>query len=203
MQRPIIIDLEASGFGPDSYPIEVGVVMSDGERYCSLIRPKEDWTHWSMEAAAYHNIPRQHLHKYGLPAEVIAAELNRLLAGKTVYTDGWVVDYSWMIKLFYRAGLPMQFKISALEMILSEPQMTIWHEQKDKLVKELKLKRHRASHDALLIQETYVRTQQLTARKPAPLLVKKDQQTAELVSESYLDADAYLPEDDSKRSLNC
>ena len=35
--RPDIIDIEASGFGPDSYPIEIGVALSSGEKYCSLI----------------------------------------------------------------------------------------------------------------------------------------------------------------------
>ena len=30
---PIVIDVEASGFGKGSYPIEVGVVLPDGSRH--------------------------------------------------------------------------------------------------------------------------------------------------------------------------
>ncbi len=43
---PNIIDFEASGFGPHSYPIEIGVIRSNGDRYCSLILPADDWTFW-------------------------------------------------------------------------------------------------------------------------------------------------------------
>ena len=36
---PIIIDIEASGFGRGSYPIEVGLVLPDGTPHCFLIAP--------------------------------------------------------------------------------------------------------------------------------------------------------------------
>lgn len=88
----------------------------------------------------------------------MAAGLNRRLHNLTVYSDGWVVDQSWLIKLFYRAGLPMQFRVSPLEMILKEAQMEIWHEVKAQVLEELNLQRHRASNDALVIQITYART---------------------------------------------
>lgn len=142
----------------DSYPIEVGVVLSDDERYCSLIAPKDDWVHWSEEAETYHNIPRSQLVQCGKPVAQVASELNRFLFNKTVYSDGWGVDQTWLIKLFYRAGMPMQFRVSALDMILSEPQMAIWHQVKTEVERELNIARHRASHDALIIQKTYIRT---------------------------------------------
>ena len=47
---PIIIDIEASGFGAESYPIEIGVVLGDGAKYCSLIEPRPEWTHWDPAA---------------------------------------------------------------------------------------------------------------------------------------------------------
>lgn len=162
LTHPYIIDLEASGFGPESYPIEVGLALDEGERYCSLIRPKADWEHWSTEAEQYHHIERDILLRYGKSAEVVATELNERLYNMTVYSDGWVVDQSWLIKLFYRAGIPMQFRVSALEMILSEDQMEIWHEVKAQILTELALQRHRASNDALVIQKTYKKTLKLT-----------------------------------------
>ena len=155
--------MEASGFGPDSYPIEVGLALDEGERYCSLIQPKPEWTHWCEEAEAYHKIQRENLIRFGSTAEHVASELNKRLFNLTVYSDGWVVDQSWMIKLFYRAGLPMQFRISPLEMILNESQMESWHEVKDQVIQELKLERHRASNDALIIQLTYKRTLAMSA----------------------------------------
>jgi hypothetical protein len=44
--QPIIIDVEASGLGHGSYPIEVGFALADGETHCRLIKPEEDWQHW-------------------------------------------------------------------------------------------------------------------------------------------------------------
>lgn len=159
---PNIIDVEASGFGPDSYPIEIGVVLSNGDRYCSLIQPADDWTFWSESAEEVHHISREILLKHGKPMCVVAEELNSFLEGMTVYTDGWVVDSPWIKKLYYAAFTQMSFSVSSLEMILKEPQMEIWHEVKDEVEKLKEGNRHRASFDAALIQDTFVKTAEMT-----------------------------------------
>lgn len=156
--RPFIIDIEASGFGPHSYPIEVGLALDPDHKYCSLIAPAPDWTHWDATAETVHRVSRQLLATHGQPATAVALKLNELLGNSTVYSDGWVVDQPWLIKLFSRAGVNQRFSISPLEMILSEHQMEIWHEVKTRVARELDLTRHRASFDALIIQETYLRT---------------------------------------------
>ena len=51
---PTILDIEASGFGPGSYPIEVGLVLPDGDAWCSLIRPEPGWLHWDPSAEQVH-----------------------------------------------------------------------------------------------------------------------------------------------------
>ncbi len=76
------------------------------------------------------------------------------------YSDGWEVDNPWLLKLFYAAGVPKLFRFSTLEMILSENQMANWHEVKDKVIEELSFQRHRASQDAVIIQETYAQTRE-------------------------------------------
>jgi hypothetical protein len=156
--RPSIIDVEASGFGSESYPIEIGVVLTSGKRYCSLINPVPEWTHWDAQAAKVHGITRAFLKKTGRPVTEVAQALNSLLEDRTVYSDAWGVDLRWITKLFYTAGIYQQFKVSALENILSEDQMTIWHEIKTQVLAGTKFKRHRATNDALVIQETYART---------------------------------------------
>lgn len=156
--RPFIIDIEASGFGPFSYPIEIGVALSNDIKFCSLIAPAKNWTHWDEEAEKIHRIPRDVLQTYGKPAPEVAAKLNELLDGMTVYSDGWVVDKPWLIQLFGHAGISPTFSISPLEMILSEKQMAVWHDVKNQVAAELALQRHRASYDAQIIQETYSRT---------------------------------------------
>ena len=156
--QPYIIDVEASGFGPTSYPIEIGLALENDEKYCTLILPADDWTHWDEEAERVHRVPRDILETYGKPLKEVAQELNDLLKGKTVYSDGWVVDKPWIIKLFYEAKIEPSFNTSPLEMILNESQMEKWHESKDKIIEKLGLKRHRASYDAYIIQQTWLST---------------------------------------------
>jgi len=157
---PNIIDIEASGFGHDSYPIEVGVILRNGERYCSLIKPDKSWTTWDKSAEQVHQISQQALQTHGKAIEVVAEELNEFLGKETVYTDGWVVDDSWIKKLFFKANRSPSFSVSSLEMILTEIQMNIWHTTKDKLLQGSESQRHRASFDAALIQQTFIKTAQ-------------------------------------------
>lgn len=103
-------------------------------------------------------MPGDILQDYGKPMEQVANELNEILKGKTVYTDGWVVDKPWLLKLFDESNIEPAFYTSSLEMILSESQMAIWHETKDVILSEMDLQRHRASYDAYIIQQTWVRT---------------------------------------------
>ncbi len=152
------MDVEASGFGYESYPIEIGVALEKDKRYCSLIIPCEHWTHWDAAAQDTHHITRQMLSRYGKPLENVARELNTLLEGQTVYSDGWTVDKPWVTRLFSEAGIRQTFSISPLERILTEPQMEIWHATKANIINTMELTRHRASSDALIIQETFYLT---------------------------------------------
>lgn len=160
-RRPIILDVEASGLGALSYPIEVGVAIQIDQRFSRIIRPESDWTHWDTSAEALHCIKRQVLVDHGRPVADVAIELNNLLAGQIAYSDGWVVDKPWLSQLFEAARLPMNFHLSPIELILIEPQMEIWHKVKHAVEVDLAATRHRASHDAWIIQETFVRSRAL------------------------------------------
>ena len=76
---PIIIDIEASGFGRGSYPIEVGIAFADGTTFCSLIKPEDDWTHWDSQAQSVHNIERSTLYSHGCSVTQLAQVLNTML----------------------------------------------------------------------------------------------------------------------------
>jgi hypothetical protein len=157
-EYPYIIDIEASGLGAGSYPIEIGLALGPDQRYCSLIRPTQDWSHWDEEAEKVHQIKRETLLSVGRPVTEIALELNQLLSGRVVYSDAWGVDNPWVIELFAAARIHQEFTVSALEMILSEAQIDMWRQTRDEVVKELGLRRHRASNDSWILQETYRRT---------------------------------------------
>ncbi|WP_339723407.1 hypothetical protein [uncultured Paraglaciecola sp.] len=168
---PNIIDVEASGFGSLSYPIEVGVINQAGERFCCLIKPQVDWTHWDTRAESLHGISRQLLAEKGLAVQEVCKKLNQFLAGQVAYSDGWVVDDTWLIKLFNAAKMTMKFHVSSLEMILKEIQMPLWHSTKERLFQQMQEQRHRASSDAALIQNTFVTTQLICHQKNSQLQV--------------------------------
>jgi len=158
--KPSVIDIEASGFGKMSYPIEIGIVLACGKKYCSLIKPAPEWQHWDKDAEKIHGIARQTLIAKGKSVDKVASDINKILSGATVYTDCCSVDKPWLDNLFQTAGFKTLFSVSDLEMILNEAQMNIWQETKLQVISDLQLSRHRASADALIIQETYMRTSQ-------------------------------------------
>lgn len=152
---PAIIDLEASGFGRGSYPIEVGFVLANGESFCTLIQPFDDWLHWDEGAAELHGISRDILTQYGKAPREVAQLLNDQLAGQTLYSDGWSQDNSWLLQLYDRVDMWPSFKLETIRKLIREEQVAFWHQAHEKAQKELKIQRHRASSDALLIQRTF------------------------------------------------
>jgi hypothetical protein len=160
---PIILDVEASGFGKGSYPIEIGLVLPDGTPHCFLIAPARTWTAWDPEAEAIHGISREVLEAYGRPLQEVAWRLNELLRDKTVYSDAWSFDMSWLGKLFDAANFPQAFRVAPLHEVLKQHQLEAWDNTKMRVVEELRLRRHRASGDARILQETYRRTESVAA----------------------------------------
>lgn len=154
LAMPAVLDIEASGFGRDSYPIEIGYVLPDGGGYCTLVRPETGWTHWDPQAQRLHGITRDTLVRHGRPAADIARHLNQALRGQTLYSDGWANDYSWLSALYDAANLSPSFHIENLRALLSDSEAALWHQIKAQVAGELKLRRHRASADARLLQMT-------------------------------------------------
>ncbi len=155
---PVILDIEASGLGRGSYPIEVGYVVADGRSNCLLIKPLDDWRMWSADAEQLHGISRAQLQLHGLDVATVAETLNRELGGMTVYSDAWGNDQSWLALLFDRAERAQGFRLEALRALLSETQLSVWTKTKQAVGRELALGRHRASNDARVLQQTYLRT---------------------------------------------
>lgn len=154
---PIVIDVEASGFGRDSYPIEVGVALADGSRHCYLIAPARTWRRWDDAAERIHGISRETLLSYGRPPQDVAWRLNELLRNKTVYCDAWAFDMSWLGKLYDVVNMHQGFRLADIAELIDERQRARWHAVKQAVVEELGLKRHRASGDARILQETWRR----------------------------------------------
>jgi len=160
---PGVLDMEASGFGRDSYPIEVGYVLPDGQTYCSLIRPLPSWTHWDPSAERVHRITQATLQSNGRDVAEVAQHLNDQLRGQVMYCDGWAHDYPWLAALFEAAQMTPSFRLENLRVLLTEREAAYWDILKRQVAKELHMQRHRASADAKLLQRTLMRL-----REPLP-----------------------------------
>lgn len=164
MDIPIILDIEASGFGSGSYPIEIGVAMPDGSLHVWLIKPFDDWIHWQDQAEQIHGISRDQLYSEGQHPRQVADELNELVAGKTVYSDGWGVDRTWLSLMFYEANVVQAFKLDSVYTLLTESQLEHWSQQRDEVLQMTGMVPHRAGTDALIIQKTLIHVKEPAAR---------------------------------------
>ena len=149
---PCVLDIEASGFGRGSYPIEIGFVLPDGTAYCTLILPDLAWTHWDGDAERVHGISRSLLRRHGRSPHEVALELNHRLDGRTVYCDNWAHDYAWLARLFESADISPSFKLRHLRELMSENAAERFDDTRDIVARNLQLRRHRASSDARVLQ---------------------------------------------------
>lgn len=150
---PCVLDIEASGFGGRSYPIEIGFVLPDGRGVCTLVRPPDHWTHWDPAAEAVHGIQRMLLLRHGRPVTEVARLLNEGLADRTVYSDGWANDYVWLARLFDEAGVAQAFRLEHLRCLLSEAEAERFAAVRTAVEQRTHLGRHRASSDARVLQQ--------------------------------------------------
>lgn len=154
MTLPVIIDIEASGFGKGSYPIEIGYFMPDGSAFCTLIRPEPGWTHWDSSAEAVHGIGRDKLSSHGKSAADVCLALNRSLRGRRVYCDAWSYNYVWLSVMYDAVDLVPSFEVRDIRELLSECEKSLWHATRALVEVRLALPRHRASGDARVLFET-------------------------------------------------
>ena len=154
---PVVIDFEASGFGAESYPIEVGYILADGQRFCSLIRPQQDWVYWDRRAEAVHGLRRDLLMARGLHAREVCIRLNTALQGTTVYSDAWNHDLCWLHRLYDAAGSAPSFKLESTLTLLTEEEAQHWHTMLNAVHRDVAGTRHRASTDAAVIQRALCR----------------------------------------------
>lgn len=160
LSPPIVLDCEASGFGPKSYPIEVGFVIPSGEVFSYLIRPEPQWTFWNDESEKVHNIPRQQLFDEGLPALEVAQKLNSQLRDITVYSDAPDFESFWLSRLFLATQMDAFFDVDHLFHAMINHQHKYFYEFKKELRACDHITAHRAGDDAWVLQQAFLRSRQ-------------------------------------------
>ena len=147
-----VIDIEASGLGSASYPIEVGIALADGSQHSWLIRPVTEWEHWCDQAQKIHGISREQLLEEGYSVQQVCEALNDLCGARDLHTDCWVYDNSWLHLLYVTAGIRQTFSLSPIERVLDEESLNGYSTYKKYAQRLLALAPHRAGSDAKIIQ---------------------------------------------------
>lgn len=153
----IFFDVEASGLGDLSYPIEVGWVSDSGACDSFLIKPCEAWRTemaWDVFAEQkIHHISQKELAEDGVDIITAATRLNESLKGKLVLSDMLLLDAEWLKKLFYEADIVPLFRLAGLDQIQRS-----WGHEKTMLFKDARKNQNMVpEHRALADAERYVR----------------------------------------------
>jgi DNA polymerase III epsilon subunit-like protein len=150
-----ILDIEASGLSPISYPIEIGLVNGEQE-YQTLILPDESWEHWNLKSEALHGLSRQDLYEKGKSVEMVAKELNELLASKIVYSDHEDWDSFWLRRLFETVGRAQKFHVRDINTLLDSSNVNTFASSLDEFKKSKDHRAHRALEDARIIHRAAI-----------------------------------------------
>lgn len=154
--RIAFIDVEASGLGPHSWPIEVGWVFETGDPRSMLIKPADSWsmTAWEKPAEKLHGISPSNLVTDGRDPIESALILNAALGDAQVYSDAPDYDSFWLFRLYDAAGVRPNYRLNDLGDLLRP----IWPREPKELVELASIGAphvHRAAQDAKHLQEMY------------------------------------------------
>lgn len=151
-----IIDFEASSLSP-GYPIQVAVILENGDVYSSYINPPDKWIEsndWDPNSENVHKIPMSILREHGKDVTTVATELNAFIDGREVFCDGGLYDLQWCNRLFVTAGVTKSFMLGDIMRDLIKGPTNGVHLWAAKRVatKELGLREHDALNDVRIIQ---------------------------------------------------
>ncbi len=150
------IDLEASGLGARSWPIEVGWSFEDGVGEALLISPAPEWSmdQWDPKAERLHGVTPRMLSDLGVGVAQACDRLSAALDGCAVYSDAPDWDGFWLMRLFDAAGRKSTILLrdfGSLMPALGPAEKAALISKADRLAP----RRHRAAEDALHLVTIY------------------------------------------------
>jgi hypothetical protein len=112
-KAPVFYDCEASSVG--GLPIEIGWAFADpvsGEitSESHLIKPPPHWNLgpvWDPDAEKLHKIAREELYAHGRTPIEIASRMNKVLAGRELFSDHPLDDERWWFMIWQASGVSM------------------------------------------------------------------------------------------------
>lgn len=117
----VTLDFEASGLGPDSYPIEIGLAWWSHPdeligSWSTLICPPLRWREafkWHPASQKIHGITLEELETGVQPLEALEEANRRMTAlrARMAFIDGGIHDNRWMLALADVAGIRPVFSL--------------------------------------------------------------------------------------------
>jgi len=150
------IDIEASGLGPKSWPVEIGWAFVAGPAEAMLVRPSPGWDDaaWNPAAEALHGLTRDQLRAEGVDAATVCRRLNEVLSGARVYSDAPDFDGAWLYRLFAAAGLSPRFRLRHIVDLLPALEVAAVGDLFERAAETAPVT-HRAGPDSLHLQAVY------------------------------------------------
>nr|WP_086938193.1 hypothetical protein [Thaumasiovibrio occultus] len=145
------LDFEASGLAQESYPIEVGVCLQEGDATSFLINPltADSWVHWDPEAESIHQIARADLESQGEDVTTVCQQLNQLLGDYDAVLCDSHWDLFWLGRLYRAAHMRPSFTLFDVSNWLAQHQYDVAAYEAGFV--SLGPAKHRAADDAVQI----------------------------------------------------
>ena len=163
---PIFIDVEASSFSGNSYPIEIAWNNPDAVIENHLINPYciKEWIDWDPASQAVHGLNRNYLSNHGEDPFIVAKRMNDFLSGVDVYSDAAEYDVFWIDQLFKATGLERKFPVRDFFSLLPDEVTNGYYMSSHSILSDYQIKArkrsgvaaHRASHDVKYLIELYM-----------------------------------------------
>jgi len=112
-----VIDFEACGFGPGTWPIEVGWIRAGDQSPRSMTirpHPKFNLDLWQPGSQKIHKLTLPEIQRDGMEAVDVLAAMRRDLAGCIVISDAPSFDQSWLNTLALACDQAPPFQIADL-----------------------------------------------------------------------------------------
>jgi hypothetical protein len=169
VRKVAFVDLEASGLGSKSWPLEVGWALAEGEPSSMLIRPDSSWTDDARDDAAQrlHGLDRAILERDGRSPQEVCDAMNEALGDAEVYSDAADWDGFWLFRLFSAGGVRQSFTLRDFGRLM-RPLAGAREEELLRRAARLAPRRHRAAADARHLQTLY----RLACESCAPRLTR-------------------------------
>jgi hypothetical protein len=150
------VDVEASGLGAKSWPVEVGWAFACGKARSFLIRPDPGWDPqaWDPRAENLHGISRALLLEKGAAVGEVCEAVNDALGGSDVYSDAPDWDGFWLSRLFTTAQVKPAFLLRDFGRLFRD----LAGEAQDTMIaraERIAPRLHRAGADARHLQALY------------------------------------------------